>query len=80
MWIPGLRPMTIYLLWWQIKLQILIATATLHETTSLLKDDLRNKNKQLTIDNLIDVKNFTVTENKYTRNKEQDTKLVVRKK
>ena len=67
--------MTIYLLWWQIKLHILIATATLHETISLLKDDLRNKNKQLTIDNLIDVKNFTVTENKYTRNKEQDTNV-----
>ena len=39
---------------------------------SLLKDELRNK--QVTIDNLIDViKNFTVNENKYTRNKEQET-------
>ena len=53
--------------------------ATLRETIFLLKDELRNK--QVTIDSLMDViKNFTVTENKYTRNKEQDTKLVVRKK
>ena len=27
MWIPGLGPMTIYFLWWQIKVQRLIATA-----------------------------------------------------
>ena len=48
--------------------------ATLCETISLLKDKLRNK--QVTIDNLIDViKNFMVTENKYTRNKEQDTNV-----
>ena len=40
---------------------------TLRETISLLKDELMNK--QVTIDNLIDVvKNFTVIENKYTRN------------
>ena len=52
---------------------------TFRKTISLLKDELRNK--QVTIGNLIDViKNFTVIENKYTRNKEQDTKLVVRKK
>ena len=44
---------------------------TLHKTISLLKDELRNK--QVTIDNLIDViKNFTVIENKYTKNKEQE--------
>ena len=43
---------------------------TLRKTISMLKDELRNK--QVTIDNLIDViKNFTVIENKYTRNKEQ---------
>ena len=48
--------------------------ATLHETIFLLKDELRNK--QVTIDNLIDViKNFTVIENKYTRNKEQGTNV-----
>ena len=48
--------------------------ATLRETIFLLKDELRNK--QVTIDSLIDViKNFTVTENKYTRNKEQDTNV-----
>ena len=41
---------------------------TLRETIFLLKDELRNK--QVTIDSLIDViKNFTVIENKYTRNK-----------
>ena len=41
---------------------------------SLLKDEL--KNKQVTIDNLIDViKNFTVIGNKYTRNKEQETNV-----
>ena len=46
--------------------------ATLRETISLLKDELRNK--QVTIYNLIDViKNFRVIENKYTRNKYQDT-------
>ena len=45
---------------------------TLRETITLLNDELRNK--QVTIDNLIDVvKNFTVIENKYTRNKEQET-------
>ena len=44
---------------------------TLRKTISLLKDELRNK--QVTIDNLIDViKNFTVIENKYTKNKEQE--------
>ena len=44
---------------------------TLRETISLLEDKLRNK--QVTIDNLIDViKNFTVIENKYTKNKEQE--------
>ena len=48
--------------------------ATLHESISLLKDELRNK--QVTIDNLIDViKNFTVIGNKYTRNKEQETNV-----
>ena len=37
----------------------------------MLKDELSNK--QITIDNLTDViKNFTVIENKYTRNKEQE--------
>ena len=50
------------MLWWQIKVQA---------TISLLKDELSNK--QITIDNLTDViKNFTVIENKYTRNKEQE--------
>ena len=45
---------------------------TLRETISLLKDKFRNK--QVTINNLIDViKNLTVNENKYTRNKEKDT-------
>ena len=45
---------------------------TIREIVSLLKDDLRNK--QVTIDNLIDViKNFWANENKYTRNKEQET-------
>ena len=44
--------------------------ATLCETISLLKDE------QVTIDNLIDViKNFSVIENKYTRNKEQDANV-----
>ena len=38
--------------------------STLHETISLLKDEFRNK--QVTIDNLIDViKNFKNIENKY---------------
>ena len=47
---------------------------SLRETISLLNDELRNK--QVTIDNLIDViKNFMVIENKYTRNKEQDTNV-----
>ena len=47
---------------------------TLCETIFLLKDELRNK--QINIDNLIDViKNFTVIENKYTRNKEQETNV-----
>ena len=47
---------------------------TLRETIALLKDELRNK--QVTIDNLIDViKNFTVIGNKYTRNKEQETNV-----
>ena len=47
---------------------------TVRETISLLKDELRNK--QVTIDNLIDViKNFTVIGNKYTRNKEQETNV-----
>ena len=51
----------------------------LRETISLLKDELRNK--QVTIDNLIDViKNFTVIENKYTRNKEQDTNVSSKEK
>ena len=53
--------------------------ATLCETISLLKDELRNK--QVTIDNLIDViKNFTVIRNKYTRNKEQETNVGSNKK
>ena len=53
--------------------------ATLRETIFLLKDELRNK--QVTIDNLIDViKNFTVIENKYTRNKEQDTNVSSKEK
>ena len=48
--------------------------ATLRETISLLKDELRNK--QVTIGNLLDViKNFTVIGNKYTRNKEQETNV-----
>ena len=47
---------------------------TLPETISLLKYELGNK--QVTIDNLTDIiKNFTVNENKYTRNKEQETNL-----
>ena len=47
---------------------------TFRETISLLKDELRNK--YVTIDNLIDViKNFTVIENKYTRNKEHETNV-----
>ena len=51
----------------RIKVQRVIGT--LHETIYLLNDQLRNK--QVTIDNLIGViKNFTVIENKYTRNKE----------
>ena len=41
---------------------------TLRETILLLKDGLRNK--KLTIDNLIDIKNFTVNKNKYKRNTE----------
>ena len=45
--------------------------ATLRETISLLKYELRNK--QVTIDNLIDaIKNFTVIGKKYTKNKEQE--------
>ena len=53
--------------------------ATLRESISLLKDELRNK--QVTIDNLIDViKNFTVLENKYTKTKNKIQTLVVRKK
>ena len=53
--------------------------ATLRETIFLLKDELRNK--QVTIDNLIDVsQNFTVIENKYTRNKEQDTNVSSKEK
>ena len=45
--------------------------ATLCETISLLKYKLRNK--QVTIDNLIDaIKNFTVIGKKYTKNKEQE--------
>ena len=45
---------------------------TLRETISLLEDELRNK--QVTIDNLIDViKNFTIIEKIYTRNKDQET-------
>ena len=40
----------------------------------MLKDELWNK--QVTINNLIDViKNFTVNENKYTRNEEQETNV-----
>ena len=51
----------------------------LHETISLLKDELMNK--QVTIDNLIDVvKNFTVIENKYTRNKEQEPNVSSKEK
>ena len=47
---------------------------TLRETVSLLKDQLQNK--QVAIGNLIDVvRNFTVIENKYARNKEQETNL-----
>ena len=47
---------------------------TLHETISLLKDELRNK--QVIIENLIEViKNFTNIKNKYTRNKEQETNV-----
>ena len=47
---------------------------TLRETISLLKDELRNR--QLIIDNLIDViKNFTFNEKKYIRNKEQETNV-----
>ena len=42
----------------------------LHETVSLLKDELRDN--QVTVNNLIVVmKNFTANENKCTRNKEQ---------
>ena len=53
--------------------------ATLRESISFLKDELRNK--QVTIDNLIDViKNFTVLENKYTKTKNKIQTLVVRKK
>ena len=51
----------------------------LRETISLLKDELMNK--QVTIDNLIDVvKNFTVIENKDTRNKEQETNVSSKEK
>ena len=40
----------------------------------MLKDELRKK--QVAIDNLIDViKNFTAIENKYARNKEQETNV-----
>ena len=36
-----------------------------------------DRNKQVTADNLIDViRNFTVIENKYTRNKRQETNVV----
>ena len=43
-------------------------TGTLCKIISLLKDELRDK--QVTINNLIDVlKNLTVSENKYARNK-----------
>ena len=53
--------------------------ATLCEIISLLKDELRNK--QVTIDNLIDViKSFTIIENKYTKNKEQDTNVSSKEK
>ena len=53
--------------------------ATPRDTISLLKDELRNK--QVAIDNLIDViKNFVATENKYTRNKEQDTNVSSKEK
>ena len=52
---------------------------TLRATISLLKDELRNK--QVTMDNLIDViNNFTVIENKYKRNKEQETNVGSKKK
>ena len=41
---------------------------------TLEQDELRNK--QVTIDNLIDrIKMFTVNENKYIRNKEQETNV-----
>ena len=47
---------------------------TLRKTVSLLKDELTNK--QVTIDNVIDViKDFTVIENKQTRNEEQETNV-----
>ena len=47
---------------------------TRSETISLVKYELGNK--QVTIDNLTDIiKNFTVNENKYTRNKEQETNV-----
>ena len=47
---------------------------TLRKTVSLLKNELRNK--QVTIDNLVDVtNNFTVNEIKYTGNKEQETNV-----
>ena len=53
--------------------------AALRETISLLKDEVRNK--QVTMDNLIDViKNFTIIENKYARNKEQYTNFGSKKK
>ena len=79
---PGLEPMMICLLRWQVKVQRLIASAiilgTLCKSISLLKDELRNK--QVSINNLIDViENFTVNENKYTRNKEQEQTYVVKK-
>ena len=52
---------------------------TFHETIAWLNHEL--KNKQVTIDNLIDViKNFTVIKNKYTRNKEQETNVCSKKK
>ena len=52
---------------------------TLRETVSLLKDQLQKK--QVAIGNLIDViRNFTVIENKYATNKEQETNLSSKEK
>ena len=49
-------------------------TDTLRETISLFKDELMSK--QVTINNLIAViKNFTVIENKYARNKEHEANV-----